>query len=360
MRSLIAIALGLAFATIAAASDDIAINRVFGPELPGIYKHPASITELDNGDLYIVYYGGDGEYAGDTAVYGGRLAAGSREWTKPQIIADTPDRSEGNGAIWQGPDGRVWLFYVTRYGPTWSSSRIKYKISKDQAHTWSDPYVLAFEQGMMVRGCPIVLNDGDYLLPIYYETGEDRERTASDTCSLFLRYNPQKKTWTETNRIHSRIGNLQPAPVQITDDYLIAYCRRGGGFGPMKDGFLVRTESRDGGRTWSAGKDSQFRNPNSAADFIKLQNGHLLLVFNDNNEGERMPLTVAISTDNDKTYPYRRNIVNKAKDTAAYPVAIQTRDGKIHVIYTSNERTVINDVVFDESAILQYKPKAAQ
>ena len=356
MKILIAIALALGFVPTAAASDDITITRVFGPEIPGKYKHPATITELDNGDLYIAYYGGDGEYAGDTAVFGTRLAKGSREWTTPKIIADTPDRSEGNAAVWQGPDGRVWLFYGTRYGPTWSSSRVKYKISKDQAQSWSDPYVLTFEQGMMVRSCPIVLNDGDYLLPLYHETGEDRERTAPDTCSLFVRYDPQKKEWTETNRIYSRIANLQAAPVQITDDYLVAYCRRGGGFGPMKDGFLVRTESHDGGRTWSPGKDSQFRNPNSAADFIKLDNGHLLLVFNDNNQGERMPLTVAISTDNDKSYPYRRNIVTKPNDTAAYPVAIQTRDGKIHVIYTSSDRTVIDHAVFDESAILDYKP----
>ena len=48
-------------------------ERVFGPETPGgKYKHPASITELSNGDLYIAYYGGDGEYSGDTAVFGAR------------------------------------------------------------------------------------------------------------------------------------------------------------------------------------------------------------------------------------------------------------------------------------------------
>ena len=87
------------------------------------------------------------------------------------------------------------------------------------------------------------------------------------------------------------------------------------------------------------------------------QNGHLLLVYNDTNVGDRMPLTVAISTDNDKTYPHRRNIVNKPGDTAAYPVAIQTRDGKIHVVYTSQNRQVVNRAVFDESAILGHRQK---
>ena len=53
-----------------AESYNIETFRVFGPEHPGRYKHPASITELANGDLYIAYYGGSGEYGDDTAVYG--------------------------------------------------------------------------------------------------------------------------------------------------------------------------------------------------------------------------------------------------------------------------------------------------
>jgi predicted neuraminidase len=336
---------------------DITINRVIGPEFPGEYKHPATMTELANGDLYIAYYGGEGEYQGDTAVYGMRLVKGSTQWTTPQIIADTPNRSEGNGAIWQAPDGTVWLFYITNYGPTWSSARIKYKISRDGAQTWSDPYMLSFEQGTMVRSAPIVLNNGDYLLPVYHETGEDREGTAQDTCCYFMRYDPTAKVWSETNRIYSKeIGNLQAQPVQINDNYLIAYMRRGGTFEPDPDGVAFRSESRDGGHTWSPAERSQFYNPNSALDFIKLKNGHLLMVYNDNNQAERMPLTVTISTDNDKTWPHRRNIINRPGDTAAYPVAIQSRDGRIHIVYTSKVRKQIDHAVFDESAILENTP----
>lgn len=332
---------------------DIVIERVFGPEHPDRYKHPASFTELANGDLYLAYYGGSGEYGEDTWVRGARLVKGTKQWTSPEIIADTPFRSDGNPVIWQAPDGLVWLFYVVRYGETWSNSRIKFKVSHDNARTWSDSDMLTWEEGTMVRGRPIALNNGDYLLGVYHETGNDREEVAPDTTSFFLRKKKGENQWTPTNHVHSRLGNLQPSMVQITDDYLVAYSRRGGGYGPLPDGFLVRSESRDGGYTWSEGKDSQFPNPNSAADFIKLANGHLLLVYNDNNQGERMPLTIAISTDNDLSYPHRRNIVDKPDDTAAYPVAIQTSDGKIHVIYTSERRTVINHAVFEESAILR-------
>lgn len=335
------------------ADDDITITKVYGPELPGQYKHPASITELDNGDLYVAYYGGGGEYRDDSCVWGGRLEKGTAQWSRPVVIADTPFRGEGNPVVWQAPDSLVWLFYVQRYGDTWSEARIKAKISRDGAETWSDSFMIAFEMGMMARGRPIVLADGDYLLPVYHETGADRERTAADTSSLFLRFNPKTRTWTETNRIRSRTGNLQAEPVQMTDDYLVAYCRPGGDYEPSTNRYIVRSESHDGGRTWSDGRDSQFPNPNAAVSFIRLRNGHLLLVYN-HSMSERSPLTAAVSTDNDKTYPHRRNIA-EGRNTFAYPMAIQTRDGKIHVVYTTNERTAIMHAVFDESAILGHK-----
>ena len=337
------------------ADDTIITTKVYGTELPGKYKHPASITELDNGARYIAYYGGGGEYKDDSRVWGGRRKKGKAKWSKPVCIADTPFLGEGNPVVWQAPDGLVWLFYVQRYGNTWSDSRVKAKISRDGARTWSDSVMLAFDRGTMARGRPIALNDGDYLLPLYTETGHDRENVGADTMSLFLRHDPETRIWTPTKGIPSRTGNLQAEPVQITDDHLVAYIRRGGGYDPIDNGYLVRSESRDGGLTWSDGADSKFPNPNAAVSFIKLENGHLLLVYNDN-MNDRTPLTVAISTDNDKTYPYRRSI-GEGANSFAYPMAIQAKDGAIHVVYTTDERQTIMLATFQESAILSHKPK---
>lgn len=333
------------------------IERVFGPEIPtGPYKHPASLTELANGDLYLVYYGGAGEYAIDTGVFGARLKKGAKQWTRPVRIAHDPFRSLGNGVIWQAPDGIVWLFYVVRWADTWSSSRIQAKISRDGAKTWSDSFVVTEEEGTMTRGRPIVLDTGEYLLPIYHETGRDPERTGADSTSRFLRFDPKAKmpVWTPSGSIASAKGNIQPAVVQLTHDDLVAYCRRGGGYEPVTDGYIVRSESHDGGHTWAEGKDSAFPNPNSAVDFLKLHNGHLVLIYNDN-MNDRTPLTVALSTDNDQTWPIHRNIAIGPYDYA-YPFAIQAKDGKIHVIYTSHGRTVIEHAVFDEAWIASGKP----
>jgi len=334
---------------------ELRVERLFGPEIKtGPYKHPARIEELRNGDLYVVYYGGEGEYATDTGVFGSRLKKGGRKWTSPKQIASDPFRSVGNGVVWQAPDGLVWLFYVVRYGETWSTSRVQAKVSRDNAETWSEAFPLVSEEGMMVCNKPIVLHNGDYLLPLYFEAGNNPEATGADSCGLFLHYEVKKKVWQQTGRIRSATGNIQPAAVEVRDNFLVAYCRRGGNYEPTTNGWLVRAESHDGGWTWSAGANSPFKNPNAAVDFIKLQSGNLLLVFNDS-MNERTPLTVALSADGDRTWPWRRNVDDGAFDYG-YPMSLQTRDGKIHLIFTSHDRAIVNHAVFDEEWIKQGGP----
>jgi predicted neuraminidase len=321
-------------------------QRVFGPEVPNKYKHPACITELESGELLIAYHGGSGEYEADTAVWGTRLQRGTEKWTQPHLLADTPFHGDGNPVVWQGPNKRVWLFYVVRYGKTWSDSRIQCKVSDDGAKTWSDSFVLAFEPGMMVRNQPIVLRSGEYLLPVYHEKGNDPESVGPESTSLFIRLNPENRSWLPTGRIKSRIGNIQPAVVELDPGHLIAFCRRGGGYDGRKDGFIVRSESKDNGETWSPGIDSTFPNPNAAVELLKLNNGHLILIFNDS-FNSRTPLTAALSIDGGKTFPRRRKI-REGRGDFGYPYAIQAKDGLIHLVYTSDERTVINHAIFSE------------
>lgn len=322
-------------------------EKVFGPEVQtGPYKHPATITGLDNGDILLAYYGGEGEYANDTAVFVARKKKGESRWSAPRRIAQDPFRSVGNGVIWQAPDGVVWLFYVVRFGDTWSESRIAAKVSRDRGETWSDSSLLTLERGWMVRGRPIVLASGKYLLPIYHETGEDRERVSPDTTSLFMIYDPAVKQWAVSGRIRSRLGNLQPSPVELQPGRILAFCRRGGGYGGQDDGWLVRAESHDGGITWGPGEDSEFPNPNSAVELLKLASGSLVLIYNDSFK-DRTPLAAALSRDGGKTWPVKK-VLASGRNSFAYPSAFQARDGKIHLIYTSDGRKQINHAVFTE------------
>lgn len=325
---------------------ELRTERIFGPEIrTGDYKHPSTITELDNGDLMLAYYGGGGEYETRTAAYGSRLKRGSKRWSKPVVLASNPMYSMGNPVLWQAPDARIWLFFVVRPGETWSTSRIGAKVSEDRGRTWSDTFMVTFDEGTMVRSRPIVLSDGHYLLPIYHETGADTEKTGADTSSLFLRFDPASKLWSYSNKVFSRMGNLQAAVVESAPGQLLALCRRGGDYEPGDDGYVVLTESTDGGRTWSHGVETGFPNPNASVEFIKLANGNLLFIYN-HSMNDRSPLRAVLSTDGGKSWPRSLDLAS-GNGSFSYPTAIQTRDGKIHVTYTSDERTVIRRAIFD-------------
>jgi predicted neuraminidase len=209
------------------------------------------------------------------------------------------------------------------------------------------------KEGMMVRSRPLALDHGDILLPAYHETGDDPEKVGPDSGSLFFRWDAREHTWTATAKIRSRLGNIQPSVARVKDDLLVCYCRRGGGYDGDPKGRIVRSESRDGGRTWSAGTETEFKNPNAAVEFLRLKSGNLLLIYNDSVK-DRTPLTAALSTDGDKTYPHRRNLIEGPGDFA-YPYAIQADDGKIHLVFTSNRRTTIYHAVFKEEDVLGHR-----
>ena len=78
-----------------------------------------------------------------------------------------------------------------------------------------------------------------------------------------------------------------------------------------------------------------------------------MLVYNDN-MNDRTPLTVAVSRDSGKTWPFQRAVAGGDNDFA-YPYAIQAKDGKIHLVFTTNGRTTIMQAVFSEEAITAFK-----
>ena len=93
---------------------------------------------------------------------------------------------------------------------------------------------------------------------------------------------------------------------------------------------LHMSESRDGGKTWSADRDTAIPNPGSGAEIIALKNGHWALIYNDT-EFSRNSLAVSISTDEGQTWRWTRHLEFDPPGREAgafhYPSIIQARDG---------------------------------
>ncbi|RMH68841.1 MAG: neuraminidase (sialidase)-like protein, partial [Bacteroidetes bacterium] len=205
-------------------------------------------------------------------------------------------------------------------------------------------YPLARRLGWQTRNKPVALPGGRLILPLY----SDRF-----SFSLMALTDDGGQTWSFSTPLVGA-GNVQPAIARRTDGTLVAYMRDNG---PPPQRLHVST-STDDGATWSDVRDSDHVNSGTAADVVVLANGHWAMVNNDTETG-RYRLTVSISPDEGRTWPWSRALSDDDRGNEAtrshYPAIIQSRDGLLHVIYSvhhedrSGPRKTIHHARFNEA-----------
>jgi len=294
-------------------------------------SHCSSIVELPGGDLLTCWYAGEDEARPDVALVTSRKAKGDNKWTPPQIIAKTPNKPEGNGILFMMPDGVLWVIYGTMHGKLdgppgpgvrWETCDVRCRTSRDEGRTWSDIRILRKDLGMVVRNKPIVLANGEVIFGVENKDNHSRFWITAD----------QGKTWQISQSVAGVI-NEQPTLIQRRDGSLLAYLRPGG-----VQGNIAWTESKDHGRTWSKAKCTKLPNPYAAIDMVRLRDGRIALAFN-NSSKDRTPLTVALSEDDGKTWPFKRNLIQEPGEFS-YPAIIQDSKGMLHVTYTHKRKWI--------------------
>ncbi|HUT54832.1 MAG TPA: sialidase family protein [bacterium] len=323
----IMLALLLAVGAVTAGPDGaglISSGFVFEPSAEYKSNHGSSVASMPDGSILCAWYSGTAEANPDVAIYASRFQAG--KWSRPEVIADTPDKPEGNPVLFVDAKGRTWLFFVTIHGLGWNWAKIKYRTSEDSGHTWGPVTMFRDKRGWMTRNHPIILKDGRILLPLYSE---------NKWCSEFMASVDNGATWEHLSEVCSKPGNIQAAVAELGDGSLYATMRTGARKGT---GRLWRTRSSDGGRTWSAPELTALPNPNAGTDMIRLASGRLLLAFN-NSADKRTPLSLAVSDDNGNSWRVVRD-VETAPGEYSYPSLCQAGDGVIHLTYTYRRETI--------------------
>lgn len=342
-------------------------SELIFPRQPS-HNHAPGIAELRNGDLIVSWYRGSGErQADDVAVYGARRTAGRREWSDPFLMADTPGFPDCNTALMTDGRGRLFLFWPVILANTWESCLTHLKVTDHPELpgpiVWNRTQVLLLKPddfsaaataaldaqiaelpplpektqasiaearqrlsqklsqrlGWQPRCKPTVLTSGRILLPLY-----------SDTFSLSLMAisDDGGDTWFAGQPMLG-FGAIQPAVLQRSDGTLVALMRENGFSGRVR-----RAESRDDGLSWGPITSDALSNPGSGLDAVRLKNGHWVLVCNDTPDG-RNRLAVCLSTDEGRTWAATRYLEDRPEGSFHYPCVIQTRDGRIHVVYSS-------------------------
>ena len=96
------------------------------------HNHASMVVELPGGDLLVCWFHGSGERtADDVVIRGARLRKGSRTWSEPFQLADTPGYPDTNATVFLDPKKRLWLMWPTILANEWHTALMKYKIASD-------------------------------------------------------------------------------------------------------------------------------------------------------------------------------------------------------------------------------------
>lgn len=296
------------------------------------YNHAATIIETPAGDLLCAWGAGARELAPDTVILLSRRPFGSGEWSSPIVVADKPGYADANPVLFVDDAGRIYLFHVEMFGDQFCLGRVIVRTSRDGGHTWDAPRDALGAICTMIRNHLIILRDGSWLLPGYQQ---------AIYASQFWLSRNQGQNWESYPPILTPLdNNLQPAVVELSDSSLLALLRAAG-----KSGQTWEARSTDAGRSWSLRKRPDLPNPNSGLELIRLRSGELLVIYNDSRT-ERTPLVAALSEDEGLTWSAPK-VLAAGDPQLSYPSACQTRDGRIHVVF-SHRLTHIEHVEINE------------
>ncbi|MCK5157423.1 MAG: exo-alpha-sialidase [Spirochaetales bacterium] len=345
-------------------------------------SHASMICELENGDLFTVWFAGSVESAVDTVILGSRLRKGEPECGEADILVNVDQHAAGNPRIFYGPDKALWLIAPVNYG-VWchGGTRLFLKKSFDHGYTWTDLALFIEEPGILGKNRPYQLKSNP---EIWIVPTEDED---AYVCN-FIRSENMGESW----ELYGSLGkdeNIrvdQPSIIEFDDGKLMVLMR-------SWEGYIYKSYSEDSGKSWSRVEATSLVNNNSGIDVIRAKSGDLLLVHNptalsdtgtlivdqslkgtpgfeitvsdfsrdkkgarEKNPdiklvypkwGPRTPLRISVSRDNGTTWDRVYDLEDQPGEYS-YPSLMQGENGDFHVVYTYN-RTRIKYVSLEEN-----------
>ncbi|WP_163467575.1 sialidase family protein [Klebsiella michiganensis] len=338
-------------------------------------NHAANLLPLPDGSLMCVWFGGTQEGVADISVWGSRLLLGSRQWSEAVKLSDDASRSEQNPVLFLAPDNVLWLLWTAQVSGNQDTAIVRYRQSTDLGQTWGAIATLLDKPGTFIRQPITVLNNGNWLLPVFYCRTQPGEKwVGNDDISAVKISSDCGKTWRDVE-VPQSLGCVHMNITALSNGTLVALFRS-----RWADN-IYYSQSVDNGESWSVPEPTELPNNNSSIQVTTLTSGELALVFNhmsaagalerraslydeiddgDNSRKEpevisgrsafwgapRAPMTVAISADGGKTWPWQRNLdegdgycmtnnsLDKRNREFSYPSIKQGADGTLHIAYT--------------------------
>lgn len=241
--------------------------------------HGSSVVALPGHELFMVYYGGSSESTLDVKLYQTRFRNGN--WDTPSLLLTPQDVGEatsrytrrvGNSSLYRDAQGRLHLFFVSVGYFGWSCSSLNQMTSHDDGKTWSPIKRLLttplINISTLVRSPAVSLENGGFLLPVYYElTNKFPEALEFDAKGELVR----------KVRMTGEHGVIQACLVPTSPTEAFAY-ERNRLF--EEDPHLRYQKTSDGGRTWTAPATLAVKNLDSPVAAVRLATDCFIMVYN--------------------------------------------------------------------------------
>lgn len=285
---------------------------------------------------------------GDSDFFPARIVAktskdGGKTWDGYRVLArpELGEISAFSPNLLRLKDGRL-LFVYMRY-LSFAKAQNKYPpattvalISEDDGTTFSRLATVLEEQPITVCSHSLKqLASGRIVLPLNRDLSRKGQPDHWEAGCAYT--DDGGKTWAQCeNWVDApKRGAMEPHVEEVAANHLLMVLR-------TQLGAVYRSDSRDGGRTWSEASTLGIEAPESCPELCKVPGtGDLLLIWNGarydpqwaSHFGKRTPLSSAISKDGGTTWSKPRHIETDAGWAFSNPGAYFTRQGTLFLNY---------------------------
>ena len=301
------------------------------------YAREPILRRMPDESLVCLHYaGGPKEPHDDNLVLITRSADDGETWSAPEVLFQHPSRGVWVTELFTDEGLPCMFVHTLEAGSHYLDLHTHCSWTRDSGRTWSEPVSLPGGAGHVSVRQGVVHSDGTWVFPVYWQEvreGFAWERNGGFGTNTRHRWEFCCGALRSTNRgrsfsLHGYIRRpglslWEPNIAELSDGSLMMLMRVSG----SDPGALWRSDSTDGGLTWSAPHPLDIPDPSTKLTLLTHE-GVVILLNNPNPTiGERKPLTLSISRDDGATWERRITLATHPTDRGVYyPHAFMDRE----------------------------------